>query len=395
MHAVDTGNLMSPKVWEASGHTSSFTNVLIDCTNCKFRTRADHLIEDNMPGIGNVEGRPLAELDEIIAQNKLSCPNCGKRSWTKSRNFNQLFETHIGIITTEQDKAYLRGELAQGMFVNFKNVLDSMRPRLPFGIAQSGKVFRNEITKGKFTFRTLEFDLAEFEYFVRPDEWEKYFEYWKGQMNEFAELLGLDKKHLRWRAHSKAELSHYSSRTEDLEYNFPWGFKEMWGLAYRTDFDLKNHMAKSGADLKFRDPATEEKFIPHVVEPTFGISRLLTIVLMNAYAEDGDRVVLRLVPKLAPYKVAVFPLLKNKPELVKKARQIYDSLRPDFMTAWDDRGNVGKRYYAQDEIGTPYCVTVDFDTMKDEAVTIRDRDTAKQERVKIAQIKDYISNKLK
>ncbi len=227
MYALDTSNLMSPMVWEASGHTANFTNVLIDCLNCKYRTRADHLIEDALPNNGNVEGKPLLELDEIIESNKIKCPKCGVSKWTKCRNFNQLFETSIGIITTGQDKAYLRGELAQGMFVNFKNVMDSMHPKLPFGIAQSGKAYRNEITMGKFTFRTLEFDLAEFEYFIDPKNWEELFEYWKKAMWQFAVDLGLSAENLRWRSHSKEELAHYSKRTEDLEYQFPWRYKEM------------------------------------------------------------------------------------------------------------------------------------------------------------------------
>ncbi len=383
IYAVDTCNLMSPKIWEASGHTASFTNILIDCINCKYRTRADHLIEDGVKDIGNVEGCPLEELDKIIQENKLVCPKCGKSEWTKCRHFNQLFETKIGIITTGQDKAYLRGELAQGMFVNFKNVLDSMRPKLPFGIAQVGKAYRNEITMGKFTFRTLEFDLAEFEYFVNPPDWESGFEYWKTEMWKFALSVGLKEDNLRWREHSKDELSHYSKRTEDLEYKFPWGFKEMWGLAYRTDFDLRNHMEKSGVDLRYQDPTTNEKFVPHVLEPTFGISRLFTILLVSAYSEDIDgRVILKLDKKISPYQVAVFPLVSNKPELVEKARQIYaDLLKQGIRVAWDDRGNIGKRYLSQDEIGTPACVTVDYQTLEDDTVTLRDRDSKEQIRL--------------
>lgn len=395
MFGLDTSNLMSPKVWEASGHTENFTNVLVDCTECKYRTRADHLIEDNLKDMGNVEGKALEELDQIIASHKIACPKCGNSAWTKSRNFNQLFETKIGIVTSGQDKAYLRGELAQGMFVNFKNVMDSMHPKLPFGIAQSGKAYRNEITMGKFTFRTLEFDLAEFEYFVRPSEWEQHFEYWKTVMYEFAIRIGLSAEKIRWRSHSQEELSHYSSRTEDLEYLFPWGYKEMWGLAYRTDFDLKNHMAKSGVDLQYTDPVSGEKFIPHVIEPTFGISRLFTIVLMNSYAEDGERVVLKLAPCLAPYKVAVFPLVKNKEELVNKAKDVFIHLKQNLEVIWDDRGNIGKRYYAQDEIGTPFCVTVDYQTLEDNTVTVRDRDTANQVRVSIDELDLFFANKVK
>lgn len=396
MYGLDTSILMSPKVWEASGHTASFTNVLIDCTTCKFRTRADHLIEDELPQHGNVEGLPLEEMDKIITENKIKCPKCGKMTWTKTRNFNQLFETQIGIITSGKNTAYLRGELAQGMFVDFKQVLDSMHPKLPFGLAQSGKVFRNEITMGKFTFRTLEFDLAEFEYFIHPEEWEKQFEYWKKEMWNFALSLGLDESKLKWRPHTTEELAHYSKRTEDLEYEFPWGSKEMWGLAYRTDFDLKNHMEQSGVDLRYTDPYTNERFLPHVLEPTFGLSRLITILLMNAYWEDEEkgRVVLKLPARLAPYKAAVFPLLPNKPELVDLAKEIYHNLKQDLIVAWDDRGNIGKRYAAQDEAGTPFCVTIDFDSLEDKAVTVRARDTATQERVKITELKQYLQDKI-
>lgn len=395
MFGIDSCNLMSPKVWEASGHTQSFTNILIDCTICKYRTRADHLVEDNLPKLGNVEGRPLKELDDLIRKNKLPCPKCGKSSWTKSRLFNQLFKTEVGIITNDKNTAYLRGELAQGMFVNFKNILDTMHPKLPFGIAQAGKAYRNEITMGKFTFRTLEFDLAEFEYFIEPEKWEEVFEYWKKVMYKYAKKLGFTDSDLRWRRHSKEELSHYSIRTEDLEYKFPWGFKEMWGLAYRTDFDLKNHMEKSGVDMNYIDNVNNRKFIPHVVEPTFGISRLFTIILMNSYSEENNRVVLKFKPFIAPYKVAVFPLLANKDNLVNKAREIYDHLKSTSLSCvWDDRGNIGKRYFAQDEIGTPWCVTVDFQTLDDSSVTVRNRDTMKQERISVDKLNDYFQNKL-
>ena len=392
MFGLDTSVIMSPKVWDASGHTENFTNVMIDCLTCHYRTRADHLIEDAVKNIENVEGKPLKELDEIIKDQGIKCPKCGNKTWTKVRNFNQLFETQIGIITEGKSTAYLRGELAQGMFVDFKQVLDSIHPKLPFGLAQSGKAFRNEITMGKFTFRTLEFDLAEFEYFVKPDEWEKYFEYWKKEMYEFALSLGIPAEKLRWRAHTKEELSHYSSRTEDLEYEFPWGFKEMFGLAYRTDFDLKNHIEKSGVDLRYTDPYTQEKFIPHVVEPTFGLSRLLTIILMNAYFEDIEkqRVVMKFPSVLAPYKVAVFPLVGNKEELSNKAKEIFTLLKAKMSTVLDERGNIGKRYFTQDEIGTPYCITVDYDTLEDDTVTVRERDTAQQKRVKINDLLNFL-----
>lgn len=396
MFGLDTSVLMSPKVWEASGHTASFTNIMIDCLSCNYRTRADHLVEDTLPELGNVEGKPLEELDKIIADNKIFCPKCKEQNWTKIRNFNQLFETQIGIITEGKNTAYLRGELAQGMFVDFKQVLDSIHPRLPFGLAQSGKAFRNEITMGKFTFRTLEFDLAEFEYFVKSEEWEKHFEYWKEEMYKFAISLGLDKDKLKWRSHSKEELSHYSSRTEDLEYQFPWGSKEMFGLAYRTDFDLKNHIEKSGVDLRYTDPYTNEKFIPHVIEPTFGLSRLVTIILMNAYSEDLEkqRVVLKLPTILAPYKVAIFPLVANKENISAKANEVFDSLKHIFPAALDGRGNIGKRYFTHDEIGTPFCVTIDYQTLEDNTVTIRDRDTATQQRIIVTDLPDFLRKNL-
>ncbi len=393
IYGLETSVLMNPKVWEASGHTKTFTDALIECRKCHQRTRADHLISDNLRDI-EVEGKPLEQLDELIEKNRLKCPSCGAFEWTKAKKFNLLFETKVGIVPESQSLAYLRGETAQGMFVDFKQVLETMRPDLPFGLAQSGKAFRNEITKGKFTFRTLEFDLAEFEYFVRKEEWEKWFEYWKAEIWRFAIDIGINKKRLRWRRQTKQELSHYSTRTEDLEYDFPFGFKEWLAVAYRTDFDLKNHMEKSGTDLRYTDPNTGERFIPHVIEPTFGLSRSVVTVLVDAYSEIGDRLVLKLHPRLAPVTAAVFPLVRNKPEITAKAKQVFDILKLRFRTGWDDRGNIGKRYYAQDEIGTPWCVTVDYDTLDNETVTVRDRDTAKQERVAIGKLVLYIEEKL-
>ena len=393
IYGLEASVLMNPKVWEASGHTASFTDALIDCKNCKIRTRADHLIEDSMDG-EKVEGKSLAELDGVIKEHKIKCPACGKFNWTKPREFNLLFETNIGIIPGEKSLAYLRGETAQGMFVDFKHVLDSMSPKLPFGLAQSGLAFRNEITKGNFTFRTLEFHLAEFEYYIKEENWEEQFEYWKNEIERFANLIGLDKNKTKWRQHTEDELSFYSRRTEDLDFDFPFGSKEMFAIAYRTDYDLKNHMEKSGVDLRYTDPETGEKFIPHVIEPTFGITRAVLAALIGGYTEEEKRVYLKLDPKIAPYKVAVFPLLSNKPELVGKAREIFESLLKKHNVAWDARGNIGKRYFAQDEIGTPWCITVDFDTLEDDCVTIRDRDTAKQERVSIQKVYSWMSEKL-
>ena len=400
IYGLHSSILMSPKVWEASGHVASFAEALVDCKSCQYRTRADHLIEDHLEKEGKdlkIEGKDLKDLQKMIEDEKIKCPNCGKFDWTDARMFNNLFETHIGIISGEKNLAYLRGEIAQGMFVNFKNVLDSISPKLPFGLAQSGSAFRNEITLGKFIFRTLQFNLSEFEYFFdsETDNWEKLYEYWKGEMWEWTtKMLGIDEKKLRWRAHTDDERSHYSKKTEDVEYEFPFGFKELYGLAYRTDFDLKNHMEQSGVDLRYNDPKTNKKFIPHVVEPTFGMDRSFLVALIDAYTEEEvngkKRVVLKLKPEIAPYRVAVFPLLANKPELVDKAKKIFDDLTGDFSVAWDERGNIGKRYFSQDEIGTPWCITVDFTTLEDDTVTIRDRDTTKQERIKIDQIKDSI-----
>ncbi len=393
MVGLDASIFLSPKVWEASGHVSNFTDALIDCRNCHFRTRADHLIEDNVENI-KVEGLPVEDLTDLVSKHKISCPKCGKTDWTEVRRFNLLFESSVGIVEEGKSKVYLRGEIAQGIFINFKNVLDTTRVRIPFGIAQQGKAFRNEITLGQFVHRTLEFDLMEFEYFINEKDWKEKFDYWKNEMWQFASDLGLNKENLRWREHEEHERSHYSKKTMDIEYKYPFGFKEMFGLAYRTDFDLSNHAKHSGRDLSYTDPETGEKFIPHVIEPTFGLSRLTGVVLFDSYSEDGDRVVLKLSPKLAPYKAAVFPLLANKPDLVQKARVIYDNLRSKFFIAWDDRGNIGKRYFAQDEIGTPFCITVDFESLESDTVTVRDRDSAAQIRLPVDKLSNYLQNKL-
>lgn len=396
MYGLDSSILMSPKVWEASGHVQNFVEALIDCKSCKLRTRTDHVIEDFFEKSGKevkVEGKPLEELEEIMNSNKIPCPKCGEFNWTKPRLFNNLFETKVGIVEESQSLVYLRGEIAQGMFVNFKNVLTTMRPKLPFGIAQSGKAFRNEITLGNFIFRTLEFNLAEFEYFINPTvhKWEDQFEYWKKEMKDWILSLGLKNENLRFRVHTDEERSHYSKRTEDMDFKFAEvGFKEMLGLAYRTDFDLRNHTEKSGIDLSYTDPNTNEKFIPHVIEPTFGINRVFLALLVNGYEEDGERVVLKLHKDLAPYKAAVFPLVRNKEEITSKAKEVFNSLKKEFNVAWDDRGNIGKRYLSQDEIGTPYCITVDYDSLEDNSVTVRDRDTTKQERVKIEDLISYL-----
>ncbi|HRN96719.1 MAG TPA: glycine--tRNA ligase [Candidatus Levybacteria bacterium] len=390
---IDASIFLNPKVWEASGHVAGFTDALIDCRNCKNRTRADHLIEDVLPD-KKVEGLTTQQLDEIIKEHEIKCPKCGAFDWTPVRQFNLLFETSIGIIEGDKSKSYLRGEIAQGIFLNFKNVLDTTRVKVPFGIAQQGKAFRNEITMGQFLHRTLEFDLMEFEYFIQPDNWEKTYEYFRDQMMGWAKRIGLREENLQWREHEEFERSHYSTKTMDIEYQYPFGWKEIFGIAYRTDFDLKNHAEHSGKDLSYTDPVTNEKYIPHVVEPTFGLSRLVGVVLFDAYAEDGERVVLKLHPTIAPYKVAVFPLVKNKEEVTSKARALFESLQKKFVVAYDDRGNIGKRYLSQDEIGTPYCVTIDYQTLEDNTVTVRDRDTTQQERVSIDTLEEYITAKL-
>jgi glycyl-tRNA synthetase len=342
---------------------------------------------------------PVEELSKIIEDNNIKCPICGEHDWTKVRKFNLLFPVQLGLVEGEGGQAYLRGETAQGIFINFKNILDSTRLKLPFGVAQLGKSFRNEITPGNSVFRTIEFEQGEIEYFFDPEitQWEPLFESWKNHMWEFVvNKLGVTPDNLRWRAHTDEERSFYSKKTEDLEYQFPFGFKELWGLAYRTDYDLKQHMKFSTKDLTITDPHTGKKFVPHVIEPAVGINRLLLMVLCDAYQEEEKRIVLKLSSKRAPVKAAVFPLLANKPELIELAKSVYNDLNDKIsgFVQWDDRGNIGKRYLAQDEVGTPFCVTIDFQTLEDKAVTVRDRDTATQERVAISELAQYINEKL-
>lgn len=365
---IHTSILMNPKIWESSGHVESFVDPLVECKECHKRFREDHL------------------------KGETKCPDCGGEL-TESKLFQGMFKTQVGATEDKGAEIYLRPETAQGMFVNFKNVINTQRPSLPFGLAQIGKGFRNEVTLGNFIFRTLEFDMMEIEYFVDPKDWEKYFEKWKKEMWDWLLDLGIDEKKLRWREHEKDERSHYSDRTEDIEYEFPFGWGELYGLAYRTDYDLKNHSEKSGEDLSYH-PEEGKSFYPHVVEPTFGANRTLLLTLLDGYHEEEGRVFLKLNPKIAPYKAAIFPLLANKPELVKKAREIYEDLIKKFPVAWDERGNIGKRYFAQDEIGTPFCITIDFDTLKDKAVTVRDRDTKKQDRIAIDKIASFLENKI-
>ena len=370
MYGVDAAILMNGKVWESSGHVAGFSDPLVECVKCKRRFRADH-IEGDM------------------------CPECGGKLG-ESRQFNMMFKTQIGAMEDSSATSYLRPETAQGIFVNFKNIIDSFHPKLPFGIGQIGKAFRNEITPRDFIFRVRELEQMEVEYFVHPEEWEKYFEMWREIMWKWIEAIGIDKKNVEEHEIADGDRAHYSKRTIDFEFNYPFGKKELYGLAYRTDFDLKSHMAGSGVSLEYLDEEKKEKFIPHVIEPSLGLDRTILAILLEAYSEDelgeGTRVFLKFKPSVAPVKVAVFPLLKNKPELVKKAREVFEMIKKEIpQTMWDDNGNVGKRYRRQDEIGTPYCVTVDFDTLGEKAelkdtVTLRNRDSGKQERVEIGEL---------
>jgi len=396
MVGIDASIFLSPKVWEASGHISGFTDSLVDCRSCKFRTRADHLIEEKVKGL-KVEGLPVDKLTEIIKEHKLKCPKCGKDDFTDVRRFNLLFETKMGIVEDAKATLYLRGEIAQGIFLNFKNILNTQRVQIPFGIAQQGKAFRNEITMGRSVFRTMEFDLMEFEYFINPEEWEKAYQYWQVEMWNWALLLGIDKTKLRWRVHESFERSFYSKKTMDIEYHFSFGWKEMFGLAYRTDYDLRNHMSKSGKDLQYVNKKTGSKYIPHVIEPTFGLSRLVGILLEDAYTiekvKDSERVFLKLHPSIAPVKVAVFPLQKDE-KLSKIALDIYHNLKRTYVSEYDNAGNIGKMYRRQDEIGTPFCITVDYQSIEDLSVTVRDRDTMKQIRVPITKVEELIKERV-
>ena len=370
MYGVDAAILMNPKAWEASGHVSGFSDPLVECKKCKRRFRADQVEE--------------------------KCPECGG-AFGDVRQFNMMFKTHVGATEDESSVSYLRPETAGGIFVNFKNIIDSFHPKLPFGIAQIGKAFRNEIAPRDFLFRAREFEQMEVEYFVRSDEWKKAFEAWRGEVLRFADAIGILRNAIHELEVADADRAHYSKRTIDFEFDFPFGRKELCGLAYRGDFDLSNHSEASGVPLTYHDEMNGGKviFIPHVIEPSFGVDRLVLAVLASAYTEDtlGDeaRTYLKFNRTVAPVKAAVFPLLKNKPDLVAKARGIYTALKkhiPQIM--WDDNGNIGKRYRRQDEIGTPACITIDFQTLEDDTVTLRDRDTGKQERILASELTSHV-----
>lgn len=400
MVGLESAIIQHPQTWVASGHVAALTDPLVEDTKTHKRYRADHVIEafvEKHPVDGLVvEDMDIPAMDAFIKEHGIQSPD--GNPLTEIKDFNLLFETHLGTVAGEKSLAYLRGETAQGIFANFKNILDSTRVSLPFGVGQVGISFRNEITTGQFVFRTLEFEQGEIEYFFDPEQsnWEELFADWKQRMVDFCtQELGISQDNLRWRAHTDAERSHYSSSTDDLDYHFPFGWKELWGIAYRTDFDLKQHAEHSGKKLTYTDPQTGRVFVPHVIEPAGGIQRMFLMVLSESYWQDVEhnRLVLKLPFKLAPYKAAVFPLLKNKPELVAKAREVYDMLKQHMPVMWDDRGNIGKRYLYQDEIGTPYCVTVDFDTLEDGMVTVRDRDTMEQERVAIGELGTYLTER--
>jgi glycyl-tRNA synthetase len=370
MVGIDAALVMNPKVWEASGHLATFSDPLVECKNCHTRFRADQI------------------------DVKAPCESCGKKDqFAEAKQFNLMLKTFLGPAEEAANVAYFRPETAQAMFVQFKNILDTTRKTLPFGIAQVGKAFRNEITPGNFIFRTREFEQMEIEYFFNPsDDWNKHFDYWLEEMKAWLAEIGV--KNFEVVEISEADRAHYSKRTIDIEYKYPFGQKELYGLAYRGDYDLKKHQEASKQSLEYADPQTNEKVLPHVIEPTWGVDRSVLVVLLEAYAEENDRVVLKLPAKIAPYKAAVFPLLKNKPDLVAKAKGVFEMLRKEFNVAWDERGNVGKRYFSQDEIGTPFGITIDFDTLENDTVTVRDRDTMEQIRMPINELVQYITTKI-
>lgn len=403
MVGLDSQILQHPQTWVASGHVGSFADPMVEDLVTHKRYRVDHLIEawvakeqkkqSNAFSDVVVEDMTLPEMAEFLKEQKILSPDGNPLS--EAKGFSLLFETEIGVVSGEKSKVYLRGETAQGIFTNFKQILDSTRVQLPFGVGQIGKSFRNEITTGQFVFRTLEFEQAEIEYFFNPatNDWQKMLEDWKRQMERFVvDVLGVAKDDVRWRQHTDKERSFYSTDTYDLDFKFPFGWKELWGVAYRSDYDLKQHSKFSGESLEYTDPFTQQKFTPHVIEPALGINRAFLAVLCSAYHYDEEkkRVVLKLKPSLAPYQVAVFPLVKNKPELVAKSKELFESLLTSRAAIFDDRGNIGKRYLSQDEIGTPACVTVDYQTLEDNTVTVRNRDTAAQERVEISALEQYL-----
>jgi glycyl-tRNA synthetase len=393
---IDGPILLHPKLWEASGHTTGFNDALVDCKACKKRFRADHLVEDALHL--DLEGQ-IEEMGKALVENKVKCPNCGKSNWTDVRKFSLMFDTHMNNVSGETEEiVYLRPETAGAIFADYKNVVDSMRVRIPFGIAQIGKAFRNEIVAGNFIFRLREFEQMEIEYFISPEEnWEPMFEDWLNKQEQFVKMIGATDAQIKRHEHPKEKLSHYSKKTVDIQYEFPFGFQELFGLAHRGDFDLTAHANASGEKLEYFDQENNKRFVPHVLEPTFGVDRSVLVALNSAYSEEevnGEmRVVMKFPKEIAPVKVAVLPLSK-KDTLSPLAREIFNDLKSSFACEYDETQSIGKRYRRQDEIGTPFCVTVDFESLEDKAVTVRDRDTMAQERIKIEDLKKYLQNKL-
>ena len=396
---VDCAILMNPEVWVASGHVGGFSDPLMDCKECHERFRADNIIDDFMKdnGIeGSADGMTEAEMQAYIDEHNIPCPSCGAHNFTGIRQFNLMFKTHAGVTEDSKNVVYLRPETAQGIFVNFKNVQRTTRKKVPFGIAQVGKSFRNEITPGNFTFRTREFEQMELEFFCKPGTEIEWFNYWKEYCRNWLLSLNVDEKNIVLRDHEKAELAHYSNATTDIEYMFPFGKGELWGVASRTDFDLKAHAEHSGEAMDYFDPTTNEKYVPYCIEPSLGADRVTLAFLCEAYDEEeigeGDvRTVLHFHPALAPFKAAVLPLSKK---LSEEAGEVFAELSKYFNCDFDDAQGIGKRYRRQDEIGTPYCITYHFDSKEDGCVTVRDRDTMEQERIKISELKDYILKKI-
>ncbi len=391
---LDPAIIMNSKVWEATGHIANFSDPLIDCKSCKARHRADDLIE-SQAGI-SCAGMSNDEMVTYIQEHHIVCPKCGNSNFTGIRQFQMMFKTHIGVTEDSKSEVYLRPETAQGLFVNFANVVRTTRKKLPLGICDVGKSFRNEITPGNFIFRIREFEQMEMEFFCKPGEDLKWFEYWKKYCMEFLYSLNIKKENLRYRDHEKAALAFYSVATTDIEYKFPFGWGELWGIADRTDYDLKRHQEYSKEDLSYFDPVTNEKYIPYCVEPALGADRLALVLMCEAYEveqlENDTRIVMHLHPAVAPYKVAILPLSKK---LNEKATEILNDLCKEFSVTYDETGSIGKRYRRQDAIGTPYCLTVDFDTLEDNCVTIRDRDSMEQVRMPLSEVSKYINEKIK
>lgn len=393
---LDAAILMRKEVWEATGHTKAFNDPIVEDSVTGERFRADHLLEKE--GVENTDSLSPEEITEYIKKNNLKSPNGNSLSETKA--FNLMFQTSVGVSGGEESVSYLRPETAQGIFVNYKNIIDTFYPSLPFGVAQIGKAFRNEISPRDFIFRIRELEQMEVEYFIHEKDWEKSFDFWREEAKDFYKKVGLSMDKIYEHEIPAEGRAHYSKRTIDFEFHYPFGRKELSGLAYRTDYDLKKHQEYSGNVLEYVDKHTGEKIVPHVIEPSFGVERLVLAVLLSAYREDEmdgeSRVFLAFKPEVAPVRVAVFPLLKNKPDLVKKAKEVHSNLNSTIGRVWfDDHGNIGKRYRRQDEIGTPFCVTIDFDTLEDETVTVRDRDTGKQDRVSLSELNVFLSEKLK